>query len=68
MEILIEALNEPDPDIRHRAVEVLGEIRDPRAVAPLIKTLKDENSSVQWRASEALEKSRNHQFYPLSKH
>jgi len=63
--VLIEALDERDPDTRHRAVEVLGELKDPKAVAPLINALKDENSSVQWRASEALEKIKEPAVLPL---
>jgi HEAT repeat protein len=34
----------------------LGEIKDTRAVEPLIAALKDNNSTVRWSAAEALGK------------
>jgi len=38
---LIATLSDADPDLREQAAELLGEIKDPRAVPPLIATLKD---------------------------
>ena len=34
--ILIDYLNDENPKIRHRAVEILGEIGDEKAVVPVI--------------------------------
>lgn len=43
-----------DTDSRHIAAYVLGEIGDPRAVDPLIKTLKDKTEHVRTRAAHSL--------------
>lgn len=34
---LVERLRDPDPEVAHLAVGALGQLRDPRAVAPLIE-------------------------------
>jgi len=53
---LIEALIDEDTDIRAPAAEVLGEIRDPRAVQPLIGSLiVDKYLNVRIAAANALE-------------
>lgn len=44
------------PESREEAAEALGEIRDPRAVDPLIAALRDRNSEVRAEAAEALGK------------
>ncbi|MHC1588990.1 MAG: HEAT repeat domain-containing protein, partial [Methermicoccaceae archaeon] len=40
--------------VRMTAAESLGEIKDPRAVDPLIRALRDEDSGVRWSAAAAL--------------
>jgi len=40
------------------AARALGEIRDPRAVAPLIEALQDKDKLVRWVASNASAKIR----------
>jgi len=45
-----------DPEVRKNAAKALGKIKDPRAVEPLIATLKDKDSDVRWHAARALEK------------
>jgi HEAT repeat protein len=40
--------------VRWIAAKALGEIGDARAVKPLITTLQDTNSTVRWKATEAL--------------
>lgn len=47
-------LKAKDPEIRRRAVVTLGEMKDPRAVEPLIAALGDEQMSVQVAAVQAL--------------
>jgi hypothetical protein len=51
---LIGALKNPDEDIRWKAAVVLGEIRDARAVGPLVDLLGDEDRFVRSRAAYAL--------------
>lgn len=52
---LIHALNHKDATIQYDAAEALGELKDYRAVGPLIAALKnDELSGVRWKAAEAL--------------
>ena len=51
-----------DPEVRKNAAEALGKIKDPRAVEPLIATLKDKDSEVRWHAAEALEKITKEHF------
>ena len=53
---LIEALSHKDSDIRRRAAEALGEIKDAGALVPLIAALKDRNKYVREKAAEALTK------------
>ena len=51
---LIEALNDNHAAVRKEAVLILGKIKDPRAVAPLIGALKDKDYDVEHRAADAL--------------
>ena len=43
-----------DPNIRMNAAKALGEIKNPKAVEPLIVALKDENPGVREEAAKAL--------------
>jgi HEAT repeat protein len=55
VEGLINALNyQKDPKVRWAAVVELGEIKDTRAVEPLIAAIKD--NELAWRAAQALGK------------
>jgi HEAT repeat protein len=57
IQALISALKSKDPTVQYDAAEALGDLRDPRAVEPLIAALKnDELSGVRWKAAEALSK------------
>ena len=51
---LINALKDKDSGIQGRAAEILGKIKDHRAIESLITALKDKDSGVQGRAAEAL--------------
>jgi len=53
---LIEALKDKDEGVWRGTAMALGEIKDARAVEPLIKLLKDKNSFTREAAEEALEK------------
>jgi len=54
---LIRLLKHQDLDVKYGAAEALGEMRDNRAVEPLVTALKnDEFSGVRWKAAEALSK------------
>jgi HEAT repeat protein len=60
VERLIQALEDPEPDIRVRAARLLGKIKDARAVGPLNRVLaKDGNLDVQMVARRALESLRS---------
>jgi HEAT repeats len=54
---LTNVLHDPHSNIRIRAIEILGEIRSPKAVPTLMKSLADEDSEVRWRTVLASEKS-----------
>lgn len=54
MDHLLSALNTRNKDIRLGVIEALGEIRDPRAVEPLIDLLRDRDNEVRWEAALAL--------------
>jgi HEAT repeat protein len=41
---LLTALKDSEPEVRKNAAEALGEIKDPRAVEPLLEALKDPSS------------------------
>ena len=53
---MIQALKDEDPRVRYQSAEALGNIRDSRAVDPLIQALKDDDSSVRYWAIVALGK------------
>lgn len=53
---LIERLKDPSAHLRADAAKALGEMKDARAVEPLIGALKDSEWRVVERAGEALEK------------
>ncbi len=52
--LLIQAIKDPDVDIRRGVVGVLGDIKDTNAVYALISALKDEDAYVRLYAVEAL--------------
>lgn len=54
VEPLISALGHPDGDVRWKAAIALGEIRDPRAIGPLIRQLSDSDRFVKSRVAHAL--------------
>ncbi|MCE5298082.1 MAG: HEAT repeat domain-containing protein [Methanoregulaceae archaeon] len=54
MDHLLSALKTRNKDIRLGIIEALGEIRDPRAVEPLIGLLRDKDNEVRWEAALAL--------------
>jgi hypothetical protein len=49
---LLRALRDPSPQARKDAAVALGELREPRAVEPLVVLLRDEE--LQWHAAQAL--------------
>jgi HEAT repeat protein len=63
---LARLLEHKDPLVQYEAAEALGDLRDEKAVAPLITALKrDEFSGVRWKAAEALSKMGNPAVEPL---
>ncbi len=54
VEVLIEQLRHKDAKMRMEAAEVLGQLKDPRAVKPLIVALKDTDIAVQEKVLKAL--------------
>ena len=52
--LFISALKSNDPGVRSSAAKVLGEIKDDRAIEPLIAALEDEVNYVREEAAEAL--------------
>jgi HEAT repeat protein len=53
---LVRLLDSDDSNTRQNSAFVLGELRDARAVEPLIPLLKDETAMVRYRVAEALAK------------
>jgi HEAT repeat protein len=51
------AATDPDLGVRLRAIRGLGELRDPRATAALVRMLDDRDPAVQHRACLALGRS-----------
>ena len=56
---ILQLLETRDPDVRKFAVDVLGDIRDARAVPGLMEKLKDHDENVRVAAAEALGKIRD---------
>lgn len=56
---LISRLKTDDVDVRKFIVDILGEIRDPRAVPALIERLSDKDENICVAAAEALGKTRD---------
>lgn len=52
---LIEALTDADPEVRRASAEAWGRARDPAAVAPLIRRLRDPDVRVRIAATWALD-------------
>jgi len=53
-EEVIQALHGPDDDTREEAARVLGELKDMRAVTPLLSALEDPNHYVRREAAKSL--------------
>ena len=51
---LIQQLEDENPHTRMQAADALGQIKDVRAIEPLIAALKDKDSLVRERAADAL--------------
>ena len=58
VDMLINALDDENWRVRWQAAEILGEIKDDRAVKPLINALNDENNDVRRASNKALERIR----------
>jgi len=56
VDALLASLGTPDPDVRKFIVDILGDIRDPRAVPPLINRLEDPDENIRVASVEALGK------------
>jgi HEAT repeat protein len=52
---LLAAMGDPEPDVRERAIDALGDLRDEEAVGPLSRALnEDEDEDVRESAADAL--------------
>jgi HEAT repeat protein len=58
---VLSALDTPDPDVRKFIVDILGDLRDPRAVPALINRLEDGDENIRVASAEALGKIRDPQ-------
>jgi len=54
IDLLIPALQDPNPAVREKFIEVLADIKEPLAVEPIIAALKDEDERVSKIAVKAL--------------
>lgn len=62
---LLGALENPNTRVRWEAVRALGEIRDPKTTAKLVKMLMDEDTGVRWGAMESLSRMGRNCLHPL---
>ena len=62
LEPLIITLNDQNPTIRYRAADALGEIKDFRAVEPLISAMKNNPGSPSEEAARASSKITGEHF------
>jgi HEAT repeat protein len=63
LDVLGDALSDPDPAVRVRAAIAFGETHDVGAVEPLTRALEDESPGVRHHAREALEKIRESRVF-----
>jgi HEAT repeat protein len=63
LDVLADALHDPDPAVRIRAAIAFGETHDVVAVTPLTQALEDENPGVRHHVREALEKIRESRVF-----
>jgi HEAT repeat protein len=63
LDVLAEALRDPDPAVRIRAAIAFGETHDVVAVTPLTQALDDENPGVRHHVRDALEKIRESRVF-----
>ncbi len=56
VDALLAALKTPDVDVRKFIVDILGDMKDPRAVPPLLSLLDDPDENIRVAAAEALGK------------
>ena len=59
VDALLDLIETHDPDVRKFIVDILGDIKDPRAVPALITRLGDEDENVRVASAEALGKIRD---------
>ncbi len=59
VDALLGLIETNDPDVRKFIVDILGDIKDPRAVPALIARLEDEDENVRVASAEALGKIRD---------
>lgn len=59
VEALLASIGARDPDVRKFIVDILGDIRDPRAVPALISALSDLDENIRVASAEALGKIRD---------
>lgn len=63
---LVQKLQNSKMDqVRWEAAKALGEIRDIRSIAPLVRALEDSNHDVSWLAAEALKRFGKTAWRPL---
>ena len=66
VDALICTLGDRDITVQYEATEALGDLRDPRAIGPLMGVLTgDQYSSIRWKAAEALAKIGSPAVFPL---
>src|SRR5262245_17744508 len=61
---LMAQLSHPNPDVQGKAVDRLGELRDSRAVEPILQLLDSADGYLQLRCVTALEKLRDIRAIP----
>jgi hypothetical protein len=66
VDALICTLGDRDIAVQYEATEALGDLRDERAIGPLMEVLTgDQYSSIRWKAAEALSKIGSAAVVPL---
>lgn len=62
---LLSALMDKDDDIRVKTAEILGRLKDPKAIGGLMKALADENRMVREKAARSLGMLSDHRALPV---
>jgi len=62
---LLEAATDPDPEVRHEAIEGLARLRDPEVSDALIEKLREASFEIRGAAAESVGRTRDRRSLPV---